>query len=87
MFGSVRRKLEQTQAALTAALAERDAYLTQRDIALGERNEFQRQLELLRITHAQHLTFKAASPPPFSVTRRLGMPRCSRAAAICTDCS
>jgi chromosome segregation ATPase len=43
MFGSVRRKLERTQAALTAVLAERDAYLTQRDIALGERNEFLRQ--------------------------------------------
>ena len=56
MFGSVRRKLEQTQAALTAALAERDAYLTQRDIALGERNEFlrQRDAHLLERDQAVH---------------------------------
>jgi hypothetical protein len=41
------------------------------DVALGERNEFQRQLELLRITHAQHLTFKAAPPTPRSSQRSL----------------
>jgi hypothetical protein len=46
MFGSGRRKL---QAQLAIAMAERDAYLTQRDIAIGERNEFVRQLEDSRL--------------------------------------
>jgi hypothetical protein len=46
MFGSGRRKL---QAQLAIAMAERDAYLMQRDIAIGERNEFVRQLEDSRL--------------------------------------
>ena len=46
MFGSGRRKL---QAQLAIAVAERDAYLMQRDIAIGERNEFVRQLEDSRL--------------------------------------
>jgi hypothetical protein len=46
MFGSGRRKL---QAQLAIAMAERDAYLMQRDIAIGERNEFMRQLEDSRL--------------------------------------
>ena len=53
MFGSGRRKL-QAQLAIAvaerdAAMAERDAYLMQRDIAIGERNEFVRQLEDSRL--------------------------------------
>ncbi len=46
MFGSGRRKLK---AQLAIAMAERDAYLMQRDIAIGERNEFVRQLEDSRL--------------------------------------
>ena len=46
MFGSGRRKL---QAQLAIAMAERDAYLMQRDIAIGERNEFVRQLKDSRL--------------------------------------
>jgi hypothetical protein len=41
MFGlGLQDKLEKAEIALRAALAERDEYLRQRDIALGERNEF-----------------------------------------------
>ena len=43
MFWRARRELELTRAALATALAERDAYLQQRDVAIGERNEFLRQ--------------------------------------------
>jgi hypothetical protein len=43
MFGS--RSRRQAAAALTATVAERDAFLLQRDIALGERNELRRQLD------------------------------------------
>jgi hypothetical protein len=46
MFGSGRRKLK---AQLAIAMAERDAYLMQRDIAIGERNEFVRQLKDSRL--------------------------------------
>ena len=39
MFGfGLQHKLENAEIALRAALAERDEYLRQRDIALGERN-------------------------------------------------
>ena len=43
MFGS--RSRRQAAAALAATVAERDAFLLQRDIALGERNELRRQLD------------------------------------------
>jgi uncharacterized protein (DUF3084 family) len=46
MFG-LRRKLKETRAALSTAMAERDVYVQQRDIALGERNEFVRQRDVL----------------------------------------
>ena len=42
MFGSGLRK---ARVSLATALAERDTYLTHRDIALGERNELRRQLD------------------------------------------
>ena len=44
MFGSKSRR-EAAAAALAATMAERDAYVLQRDIALGERNELRRQLD------------------------------------------
>ena len=43
MFGS--RSRRQAAAALAATVADRDAFLLERDIALGERNELRRQLD------------------------------------------
>lgn len=43
MFWRTRHELELTRSALATALAERDAYLQQRDVAIGERNEILRQ--------------------------------------------
>jgi hypothetical protein len=46
MFWRMRRELELIRAALATASAERDAYLQQRDVAIGERNEILRQRDV-----------------------------------------
>jgi hypothetical protein len=49
MFGfGLRYKLERAEAALRAALAERDDYLRQLIVALGERDELRRQRDHFR---------------------------------------
>ena len=76
MFGS--RSRRQAAAALAATVAERDALLVQRDIALGERNElrrqldemtgerneFRRQLDAALVTHAQSIRRSTREPAP-----------------------
>ena len=50
MFGfGLRYKLELAEAALRAALAERDDYLRQLALALGERDELRRQRDYFRV--------------------------------------
>ena len=63
MFGSKSRR-EAAAAALAATMAERDAYVLQRDIALGERNEFRRQLDAALMMHAQSITRSTREPQP-----------------------
>ena len=49
MFGfGLRYKLERAETALRAALAERDDYLRQLAVALGERDELRRQRDHFR---------------------------------------
>jgi len=92
MFGS--RSRRQAAAALAATVAERDAFLLQRDIALGERNElrrqldemtgerneFRRQLDAAQMTQAQGIRRSTREPEPSpSPQRSLSWRRCPRA--------
>ena len=91
MFGS--RSRRQAAAALAATVAERDAFLLQRDIALGERNElrrqldemtgerneFRRQLDAALMTQAQGIRRSTREPEPSPSSARFSWRRCPRA--------